>query len=160
MPFRYLIGLPLGSWIMRKAIEPSVEVAGKSLTGTRTRDRRRLPDQTGMGAIGDTRERYGLSRIWGDRRRSQVNKGGPRRRILWPYARASFACRLALGQRHDYLRLADRGKVASNDTQRRMFLRSGSVGGHRRTRGYGLLSLPFMPFVVGRTGQRLLALEA
>src|SRR5215510_7916130 len=77
MPFRYLIGLPLGSWIMRKAIEPSLEVAGKSLTGTRTRDRRRLPDQTGMGAIGGTRERYRLSRIWGDRRRSQVNKGGP-----------------------------------------------------------------------------------
>src|SRR5262245_43617972 len=52
MPFKYLIGLPLGSWIMRKAIEPSLEVAGKSFTGTRTRDRRRLPDQTGMGAMG------------------------------------------------------------------------------------------------------------
>src|ERR1700730_10849685 len=51
MPFKYLIGFPLGSWIMRKAIVPSVEVAGKSLIGTRTRDRRRLPDQTGMGAI-------------------------------------------------------------------------------------------------------------
>src|SRR5262245_49734252 len=52
MPFRYLMGLPLGSWIMRKVIVPSVEVAGYILTGTRTRERRRLPDQTGMGAMG------------------------------------------------------------------------------------------------------------
>jgi hypothetical protein len=58
--FRYLIGCPLGSWIMRKAMVPSLEVAGNILTGTRTRDRRRLPDQTGMGAMGDTRERCGL----------------------------------------------------------------------------------------------------
>src|SRR6478735_1609457 len=36
MPFRYLIGCPLGSWIMRKAIAPSLEVAGNILTGTRT----------------------------------------------------------------------------------------------------------------------------
>src|SRR6478736_7422754 len=56
MPFRYLIGFPLGAWIMRKAIVPSVEMAGNILTGTRTRERRRLPDQTGMGAILDTRE--------------------------------------------------------------------------------------------------------
>jgi hypothetical protein len=54
------VGFPLGSWIIRKAMVPSVEVAGKSLTGTRTRDRRRLPDQTGMGAMRDTRGRYGL----------------------------------------------------------------------------------------------------
>src|SRR6476661_4846377 len=77
MPFIYLIGFPLGSWIMRKAMVPSVEVAGKSLTGTRTRERRRLPDQTGMGAMRDTRERYGLSRIWDSRCPPQVNKGGP-----------------------------------------------------------------------------------
>src|SRR5262245_21126001 len=54
MPFRYLIGFPLGSWIMRNAMVPSIEVAGNILTGTRTRERRRLPDQTGMGAIGRT----------------------------------------------------------------------------------------------------------
>src|SRR6476469_10172902 len=52
MPFRYLIGCPLGSWIMRKAIAPSLEMAGNILTGTSTRERRRLPDQTGMGAMG------------------------------------------------------------------------------------------------------------
>src|SRR6476619_1257213 len=55
-PFRYLIGCPLGSWIMRKAIVPSVEMAENILTGTRTSERRRLPDQTGMGAMLDTRE--------------------------------------------------------------------------------------------------------
>ena len=52
LPFRYLIGCPLCSWIMRKAIAPSLEVAGNILTGTSTRERRRLPDQTGMGAKG------------------------------------------------------------------------------------------------------------
>src|SRR6516162_10759894 len=51
MPFRYLMGFPLGAWIMRKAMVPSVEIAGNILTGTRTRDRRRLPDQTGKGAM-------------------------------------------------------------------------------------------------------------
>src|SRR5262245_47230189 len=56
IPLRYLIGFPLGSWIIRKAMVPSVEMAGNILTGTRTRDRRRLPDQTGMGAIGGTRK--------------------------------------------------------------------------------------------------------
>src|SRR5215211_2448774 len=76
IPLRYLIGFPLGSWIMRKLIVPSLEVAGKSLTGTRTRERRRLPDQTGMGAMEDTQECYGLSRIWGRCSAAQVNKGG------------------------------------------------------------------------------------
>src|SRR6476619_6850465 len=65
-PLRYLIGSPLGSWIMRKAMVPSVEVAGNILTGTRTSERRRLPDQTGKEAIGDTRKRYGLSRNLGE----------------------------------------------------------------------------------------------
>src|SRR5262245_29831561 len=77
MPLRYLIGFPLGSWIMRKAMVPSVEVAGNILTGTRTRERRRLPDQTGMGAMGVTRKHYSLSRIWDGRYPLQVNKGGP-----------------------------------------------------------------------------------
>src|SRR6476660_367950 len=45
------MGFPLGSWIMRKAMAPSVDVAGNILTGTRTSESRRLPDQTGMGAI-------------------------------------------------------------------------------------------------------------
>src|SRR6516165_6689831 len=43
MPFRYLMGFPLGAWIMRKAMVPSVEIAGNILTGTRTRDRRSQP---------------------------------------------------------------------------------------------------------------------
>src|SRR5262245_10763056 len=77
MPFRYLMGFPLGSWIMRKAMVPSVEVAGNILTGTRTRERRRLPDQTGMGAMGITQKHYSLSRIWDGRYPLQVNKGGP-----------------------------------------------------------------------------------
>src|SRR4029077_15563380 len=59
---------------MRKAIVPSVEVAGNILTGTRTSERRRLPDQTGMGAMQDTRERDGLSRIWGSLCSPQVTK--------------------------------------------------------------------------------------
>src|SRR6476646_9053385 len=60
MPFRYLIGCPLGSWIMRKAIVPSVDMAENILTGTRTSERRRLPDQTGIGAMLDTfGKRYG-----------------------------------------------------------------------------------------------------
>src|SRR4029079_16863628 len=78
MPFRYLIGCPLGSWIMRKAIAPSLEVAGNILTGTSTSERRRLPDQMGMGAMGDTRGRYGVPRIWS----TQVNKDGPRKEEL------------------------------------------------------------------------------
>jgi hypothetical protein len=60
MPLRYLIGLPLGLWIMRKAMVPSVEVAGKQPYGDENEGRRRLPDQTGMGAMRDTRERYRL----------------------------------------------------------------------------------------------------
>ena len=63
---------------MRKAIVPSVETAENIRTGTRTSERRRLPDQTGIGAIGGTRERYGLSRIWGRQSPPQVNKGRPR----------------------------------------------------------------------------------
>ncbi|MGB6437928.1 MAG: hypothetical protein WBE89_01055, partial [Methyloceanibacter sp.] len=59
----YLIGFPLGSWIIRKAMVPSLEVAGKSLTGTKTRESRRLPDQTGMGAIGILGKRYRLPLI-------------------------------------------------------------------------------------------------
>ena len=74
MPFRYLIGCPLGSWIIRKAIAPSVEVAGNILTGTRTSERRRLPDQTGIGAMGIHWERYRLSRIWAGLHPLQVNK--------------------------------------------------------------------------------------
>src|SRR6478609_3263731 len=81
MPFRYLIGFPLGSWIIRKAIVPSVEVAGNILTGTRTRERRRLPDQTGMGAMAITRKQYSLSRIWGGRWPLQVNKDGTARKL-------------------------------------------------------------------------------
>src|SRR5262249_58670798 len=77
IPFRYLIGFPLGSWIMRKAMVPSVEVAGNILTGTRTRDRRSLPDQTGKGAIGDTQQNATGPRIWGVIPLPQVNKGGP-----------------------------------------------------------------------------------
>jgi len=64
---------------MRKAIAPSLEVAGNILTGTSTSERRRLPDQTGMGAMRDTRGRYGLPRIWSNRRPPQVNKDGPRK---------------------------------------------------------------------------------
>src|SRR5262245_43457256 len=159
MPFRYLIGLPLGSWIMRKAIEPSVEVAGKVLRGRGRGTGADCP--TRIGAMWDTRERYGLSRTWGARRGSQVNKGGP----LEEEPSGPTPGQALLADWHSSSAmiisdLADRGKVASNDMQRRMFLRSGSVGGHRRTRGYGLLSLPFMPFLVGSTGQRLLALEA
>ena len=41
--------------------------------GTRTRDRARLPDQTGIGAIGGTQERYGLSR-----------QGRPLKKLLKP----------------------------------------------------------------------------
>jgi hypothetical protein len=37
-------------------LELSVETAGNILTGTRTSESRRLPDQTGMGAMLDTRE--------------------------------------------------------------------------------------------------------
>src|SRR5262249_47035612 len=76
MPFRYLIGLPLGSWIIRKAIVPSVEVAGNILTGTRTSERRRLPDQTGMGAMGHSRNATTLLEIWGSQGPPQVNKNG------------------------------------------------------------------------------------
>src|SRR6476646_7098538 len=74
------MGLPLGSWIIRNAMVPSVEVAGNILTGTRTRERRRLPDQTGMGAMGTTRKHYSLSRIWGGQWPVQVNKGGTARK--------------------------------------------------------------------------------
>jgi hypothetical protein len=77
MPFRYLMGLPLGSWIIRKAIEPSVDTAGKSFTGMRTRERRRLPDQRAMGAM-RPRENWrpnGL-RIWVSDPVPQVNKAG------------------------------------------------------------------------------------
>src|SRR5262245_49708268 len=77
MPLRYLMGLPLGSWIMRKAMAPSVEMAGNILTGTRTRERRRVPDQTGTVAMGITRKHYSLSRIWDGRYPLQVNKGRP-----------------------------------------------------------------------------------
>ena len=73
MPFTYLIGLPLSSWIMRKLIAPSLEVAGNSLTGTRTRDRRRLPDQTGMGAMGYLGTLRAFSNL-GHRSPPQVNK--------------------------------------------------------------------------------------
>src|SRR6478672_6627776 len=58
MPFRYLIGCPLGSWIMRKAIAPSLEVAGNILTGTSNSERRRLHDKTGMRSMGDTLKCY------------------------------------------------------------------------------------------------------
>src|SRR6478752_4137252 len=81
MPFRYLIGCPLGSWIMRKAIAPSLEVAGNILTGTRTRERRRLPDQTGMGAMGVLRNTL-LTVIWKFECSAQVNKTGLIRRRL------------------------------------------------------------------------------
>jgi DNA end-binding protein Ku len=56
MPFTYLIGSPVGSWIIRKAIVPSVEVAGKSLTGTRTRERRRLPHTKGHHVLIEPKE--------------------------------------------------------------------------------------------------------
>src|ERR1700747_2555499 len=55
MPFRYLMGVPEGSCICRKKIASSVETAGINLTGMRTRERRRLPDQSEGGAMTQTR---------------------------------------------------------------------------------------------------------
>src|SRR6185312_13040310 len=49
------MGVPDGSWICRKEIASSVETAGTSLTGMRTRERRRLPDQSEGGAMTQTR---------------------------------------------------------------------------------------------------------
>ncbi len=57
-PLPYRIGFPLGLWIMRNETASSVETAGQSLTGMRTRDRLRLPDQRDGGAIGRKFERY------------------------------------------------------------------------------------------------------
>src|SRR5262249_37791495 len=75
MPFKYLMGFPLGSWIIRKAIMPSVDVAGNILTGTRTRERRRLPDQTGIGAMGqDTQEVIDVVECGTVEDRRKVNK--------------------------------------------------------------------------------------
>ena len=39
------MGVPEGSWIWRKEMASSVETAGMSLTGIKTRESRRLPDQ-------------------------------------------------------------------------------------------------------------------
>src|SRR5690348_11509858 len=55
IPFTYLMGVPDGSWICRKEIASSVETAGTSLTGMRTRERRRLPDQSEGRAMTQTR---------------------------------------------------------------------------------------------------------
>src|SRR5512134_1202609 len=51
------MGLPLGSWIMRNETASSVDTAGQSLTGMRTRERRRLPDQSEGGGI-DTNSKH------------------------------------------------------------------------------------------------------
>src|SRR5262245_399301 len=45
------MGWPVGSWIMRKDTASSVETAGWSLTGIRTSERRRLPDQSEGGGM-------------------------------------------------------------------------------------------------------------
>src|SRR6476619_7167142 len=70
---------------MRKAIVPSVEVAENILTGTRTSERRRLPDQTGIGAMLDTfGKRYGTFPNLGEaffaasEQRWTANKNQPR----------------------------------------------------------------------------------
>src|SRR6185437_6063887 len=72
-PFRYLIGFPVGSWIMRNEIASSVETAECIFTGMMTRLRRRLPDQSEAG-MGDYSEQTLLSRMWELLQTPQVNK--------------------------------------------------------------------------------------
>src|SRR5271155_4927381 len=48
----------------------------------------------------------------------------------------------------------------SNDSLRQLLLWRGRIGGHRRAGGHGLLSLPFLSFLVRRPGERLQPLEA
>ena len=71
---------------------------------------------------------------------------------------ASHSLRAAtrIGSRPD----AQRNEVDNGDIQRRMFLRDRSNRSLRQARRHGLLPLPIVPFVVGRSGQRIHALEA
>src|SRR5688500_2182475 len=82
-PLRYLIGLPLGSWIMRNETASSVETAGQSLTGIRTRERRRLPDQSEGGGISTRTQNTtnesesGLAGCPSKRNKARISLGGP-----------------------------------------------------------------------------------
>src|SRR5262245_23748116 len=76
MPLTYRIGFPLGSWIMRNETASSVETAGQSLTGMRTSDRRRLPDQSEGGGMTQLELRTTAGRIWGYGACAQENKQG------------------------------------------------------------------------------------
>src|SRR6185437_13434537 len=73
------MGVPEGSCICRKEMASSVETAGTSLTGMRTRERRRVPDQSEGGAMTQTRTAHkNESESGAETLKHKVNKTGQR----------------------------------------------------------------------------------
>src|SRR5689334_23249410 len=81
------MGVPEGSWICRKEIASSVETAGTSLTGMRTRERRRLPDQSEGGAMTQTRTAH--------KKESESGLGKPKRKVNKMWSRQLIAAERA-----------------------------------------------------------------